>query len=80
MAVVTRYYGVDFGKDATTITSDVSTTSKHLEIAINMGDPAGSTAQQAAAAVIKEGRGQVIAQLQALIDSIETGPWPPARS
>lgn len=85
MAVVQRYYGLNFGDLQHTdagdqpITSGVSTTSKHMEVRIDMGDAAGSTAEQAAYDAHKD-KGLVLAQLQQLIDQIANEPWPPART
>jgi hypothetical protein len=86
MAVVQRYYGLNYGELPKTgagqqpITSAVSTTSKHIEVRINMGDAAGTTAEIAAFNFHKD-RANVIAHLQAIIDELDTEtPWPPART
>lgn len=85
MAVVQRFYGLNYGRLAHTaageqpITSAVTTTSKHIEVRINMGDASGSASEIAAFAAHKD-KGNVIAQLQALIDVIQNTPWPPART
>lgn len=85
MAVVQRFYGLNYGALPHTdageqpITSAVTTTSKHMEVRINMGDASGSAAEIAAFNAHRD-KGMVIAQLQALIDEIANTPWPPART
>lgn len=85
MAVVQRYYGLNYGALQHTgaaeqpVTSDVSTTSKHMEVRIDMGDASGSAAEIAAYDAHRD-KGMVIAQLQVLIDEIANTPWPPART
>ena len=85
MAVVQRYYGLNYGALQHTdageqpVTSAVSTTSKHIEVRIDMGDASGSTAEQAAYAAHKD-KSLVLAQLRQLVNEIENTPWPPART
>lgn len=85
MAVVQRFFGLNYGRLAHTgagaqpITSAVSTTSKHIEVRIDMGDASGSAAEQAAFAAHKD-KANVLAQLQRLVEEIENSPWPPART
>jgi hypothetical protein len=70
MAVTRRYYGINYGADRSTITESASTTSKDVEIVINQGNAAGTTAeqQQRAAYLARE---NVITQLRELVEQLE---------
>jgi hypothetical protein len=85
MAVVQRYYGLNYGETAKDgagqqpVTSGVASTSKDIEVRIDLGDPAGSTSEQAHAAMARD-KSLVVSQLRRLTNEIENTPWPPARS
>lgn len=85
MAVVVRYYGLNYGElpksgaGVQPITEAASSTGKHMEITINLGDPAGTTAQIAAAVAVQD-RAGVVAQLGELLEYLTVAPWPPART
>lgn len=59
-----RYYGIDRGRDKSTITDDSSTTSKDVEIRVDLA-PGMS-------------RHEVIEKIKQLTDYIMEDQWPPA--
>jgi hypothetical protein len=78
MAVTKRFFGLNYGAISQTnagqqpITVSSSTTGKDVEIAINFGDPVGSSAQIASNKVAKD-RATVLAHVEALLNFMEHG-------
>lgn len=77
MAVTRRYFGLAYGADRSTITNAASTTSKDVEVVINQGNTAGTTAEQQQAAAYKQ-RDLVLSQLREIVEELEHSKtlWP----
>lgn len=77
MAVTSRFYGINYGADISTVTNGAATTGKHVEVRFNQGDAAGSASEQQARLSYRDQQ-TVIASLQKIIDRLksDTDVWP----